>query len=109
VSLRDLEALGLSVGDLKSFLRDVERARSSSQAAKGGPSTAPPSFADFLKEMDGTQKRGEKTARDGGKAGSSEGAGKGAIRGVTEDMKVSVDLEYQDVLEEYYRSLAKPK
>ncbi len=105
--MKDLEALGLPLNQLQGFVKDVERARAQMAATKGGNSTAPPTFADFLKAMDATQKTGVK-ATGGGSAGSTNGAGKGETRGVTDTMKETVDLEYQDLLEEYYRSLADP-
>ena len=107
VAMKDLEGLGLSVTQLQSFVKDVERARAQLAATKGGNSTAPPTFADFIKAMDATQKTGTK-ATGGGNAGSTSGTGKGETRGVTDTIKETVDLEYQDLLEEYYRSLADP-
>jgi hypothetical protein len=107
LTMKGLEALGLSLSQLQTFVKDVERARVQIAATRAGSSTAPPTFADFLKEMEGAQTAGQKAVTGTG-APAGSGTGNGAIRGVTEGMKETVDLEYQDLLEEYYRSLADP-
>lgn len=98
---------GLSADRLKAFLQGVERARAKLAASRDDGSSAPPTFADFLEEVDRTRVAGRE-GETGGTAGTSKGEGRGELRGVTEGMKEALDLEYRDLLEEYYRSLADP-
>ncbi len=104
---KDIERLGVSVDDIKAFLKEVERAKMAQPNGKPSDgSQPPPTFADFIEEINKTVKQAKKA--DPSQNASSSGEGKGNLRGVIDSLKETVDLEYQDVLEEYYRSLADP-
>lgn len=103
LSEKDLAAMGLSSAGLRAFLGRVERARAAS--ARANDSASPPTFADFLREADRAVRAGR--GSEGG-PGSSRGEGRGTLSGVFDAVKETIDLEYRDILEEYYRSLADP-
>ncbi len=108
VSAQDLARMGLSLPQLQQFLADVDRARASKQPAAGGNGSTPtPTFADLIDEMNRSIKTAKKA--DTGTNATSSGAGHGSLRGVLDAIRETVDLQYQDILEEYYRSLADPK
>jgi hypothetical protein len=108
MTVQQLSELGLSLADLKGFLASIDRARAAMAASRGGSSPNAPTFADFLGEIDKSLKTGKEAEPGAAAAGASKGDGRGPLRGVAESLKETVDLEYQDVLEEYYRSLADP-
>ncbi len=107
VSAQDLDGMGLSPARLKAFIQEIERARALLAAVRGNPD-APPTFADLLKAMDASQKSGKDAVNGGAAGGSRSDKGRGELRDIVEGMKETVDLEYQQLLEEYYRSLADP-
>jgi hypothetical protein len=76
-------------------------------SARGRPD-APPTFADLLKSMYASSTAGRALAGGAGDGGIRRDEGRGDARDLIEGVKESVDLEYQRLLEEYYRSLADP-
>jgi len=108
INAQDLARMGLSVPQLQQFLKDVERARATKQPASGGDGSTPtPTFADLIEEMNRSIKTAKKS--EAGTNAASSGEGHGSLRGVLDAIRDTVDLQYQDILEEYYRSLADPK
>jgi len=107
ITQKDIERLGLALDDVRQFLKEVERARSARPTGEpGNASQPPPTYAELIEELNKTVKQPKKP--EDAKNATGAGEGKGTLRGVMDAVKDSVDLEYQDVLEEYYRSLADP-
>lgn len=107
MSAKDLEGLGLSISRLRNYIQEIERARALMASARGNPD-APPTFADLLKSMEASNAAGQAPAGGAAEGGVRRDQGRGDYRDLIEGMKETVDLEYQRLLEEYYRSLADP-